>query len=489
MSHPPPRHLVPPPPRPRRSVFTRVALVLVGVQVATGLLAVALSAFFAGDRSRVLAANSLRLRLDVVAEEIEVRAAPLRHLDSLPPLVRLDLANRFPDPIALVDYDGQLVARISTDSAAAMPALPPRLDTLLAAGEVVVQAEGRTWGLAPLYDADGLLAGGLLVQPLTRSLDDELAPTRAAFGRALGVSGLAALAFALLLGALFTRRLVRPLQRITQRVERIGAGDYSARLDEAGEDEIARLAHAVNTMAAQVAHALESLRATDRLRRELVANVGHDLRTPLAALQGQAEEAARLLDEGRGGEASRALDGLRRQADYLGRMVADLFELSVLEGAPTLRLEPVPLGELAEAAAEQARALMHSAGIHFEAAVPPGLPTVEADGGRLLRLLGNLLVNARQHTPPGGSVRLAVAREGDRVTFSVADTGAGIAADALPHLFERYYRGQDARTRGEGTGLGLAIAASIARAHGGTLAVESVPGAGSLFTLTLPFAP
>lgn len=475
---------------PRRSVFGRVAIVLVGVQVATGLLAVLLSAFFAGDRSRVLAGNSLRVRLDVVAEEIESRAAPLRTLDSLPPLLRLDLADRFPDPITLVDYNGGLVERLTGDSLAAPP-LPPHLDTLLASGEVVVEtertAEGGTWGLAPLYDADGLLVGGLLVQPLSASLDAELAPTRAAFGRALLASGLAALLFALLLGALFTRRLIRPLRRITKRVERIGAGDYSARLDESGEDEVARLAYAVNTMAAQVSASVETLRAADRLRRELVANVGHDLRTPLAALQGHAEEAERLLHAHRTDEAARSLASARRQADYLARMIADLFELSVLEGGPgPLRREPVPLGELLQAAADAHAALFREAGIAFRADIPPGLPTLDADGGRLLRLLDNLLVNARQHTGPGGHVVLAARPEADAVTLSVTDTGTGIAPEALPHLFERYYRGADARTRGEGTGLGLAIAASVARAHGGTLSVESTPGAGSTFTLHLP---
>ena len=165
-----------------------MALVLVGVQVATGLLAVALSAFFAGDRSRALAGNSLRLRLDVVAEEIESRAAPLRTLDSLPALLRLDLPDRFPDPLRLVDYDGKLVEDVSASHLVPPPPLPTGLDTLLVTGEVVVEtdrnAASGTWGLAPLYDADGLLVGGLLVQPLTRSLDAELAPTRAAFARA-----------------------------------------------------------------------------------------------------------------------------------------------------------------------------------------------------------------------------------------------------------------------------------------------------------------
>lgn len=481
------------PPRLSKSVFGRVALVLVGVQVVTSLLAVFLSAFFASDRSRALAGNSLRLRLDAVAEEIEQRAEGLRSLDSLPPFLRVDLADRFSDPVLLVDYDGRVVHRISAGSTAPYRPLPPRLDSLLAVGEVIVDidpdAVAGTWGLAPLYDADGLLAGGLLVQPLTASIDAELAPTRAAFRRALVASGLAALALALLLGALFTRRLVRPLQRITRRVEHIGAGDYAARLDEQGDDEVTRLAHAVNIMAAQVAQSVDTLRAADRQRRELVANVGHDLRTPLAALQGHAEEADRLLAAGRIDEAARSLASARKQVTHLTRMVTDLFELSVLEGGSVpLRHEPVPIGELVHAAADAHRALFREAGIAFSAQVPAGLPVLDADGARLLRVLDNLLLNARQHTPPGGQVLLTAAALPDTITISVRDTGTGIPPDALPHLFERYYRGTDARTRGEGTGLGLAIAASIARAHSGTLSVQSTYGEGSTFTLRLPLS-
>jgi signal transduction histidine kinase len=118
---------------------------------------------------------------------------------------------------------------------------------------------------------------------------------------------------------------------------------------------------------------------------------------------------------------------------------------------------------------------------------PPGLPAVKADGARLVRLLSNLLDNARRHTPPGGTVRLAARADANAVTVEVEDTGPGIDPDVLPHVFERYYRGTDARTRrAGGTGLGLAIARAIAEAHGGRLEAESLPDAGARFRLTLP---
>ncbi|MDX1546859.1 MAG: HAMP domain-containing sensor histidine kinase [Rhodothermales bacterium] len=487
----------------RRSVFWKVAGILVGVQVATGLLAVALSAWFAYDRSRDLAANSLRLRLDDLAEEVEQQADTTLFggLSGLPVRLRYDLARRFPDPVLLVDDAGTLVERIVPDAAdfegeAGVPSvalpLPPGLDALLGAGDVVVQldadAPAGTWGLAPVYDPDGFLVGGLLVQPLRHSLDRELAGTRSAFLRALAVAAALAGLIALALGAFFTGRLIRPLRRMTRQVERIGAGEYEARLPAASDDEIGRLAGAINRMAGQVEQSVEALRATDRLRRELVANVGHDLRTPLAAALGYLEEAARYLDAGDHAAAAGALATARRQSAYLSRLIDDLFELSLLDGArPPLRREPVPLAELLTEAAGAHRAAFEKAGIAFVMALPPALPTVDADGVRLLRVLDNLLANARRHTPAGGAVTLRAEAGAEAVCVAVHDTGPGIAAEELDHIFERYYRGEAARTRQGGrTGLGLAISRAIARAHGGDLTAASAPGSGSTFTLRLP---
>lgn len=498
----------------RRSVFWKVAGVLVGVQMAVAALAVGLSARFAYDRSLELAAGSLRLRLDGLGEEVEQRAGPA--LDSLalrpagsaagplPLPLRLDLSARFPDPVTLLSPEGQPLSTFAPDTAeagAVAPALPPNLAEALQAGAVVVQLDGRgrdasSYGLAPLYTPDGLLAGGLLVQPLRRSLARELAGTRRAFLRALlwtaGLAGLAALA----LGAFFTRRLVRPLRRITRGVERIGAGEYATRLPTRAEDEFGRLATATNQMAAAVEESIKRLRATDRLRRELVANIGHDLRTPLAVLLGHAEEAARFLQKGKAEAAKAALGSAARQGRYLHRLVDDLFELSLLTGpAVPLRREPVPLGQLLADAARAHRPALTRAGLAFETDLPPALPVLQADGARLLRALHNLLDNARQHAGTGATVHLRARVEADEVRIVVEDDGAGMPEAALARVFERYYRGEDARTRpapgasatkAPGTGLGLPISRAVAEAHGGRLTAESAPGRGSRFVLRLP---
>ncbi|PAP77627.1 sensor histidine kinase [Rubrivirga marina] len=463
---------------------------LVGAQVATALLAVGLSGVFAQDRSAELLAGTLRLRLDAVAEEVETRAdiGPFGSVE-IGSRLRSDLGTRFPDPLALLDESGALVETFGESPAPDVP-----LDALdaLDAGRVAVDldAPGGGWGLAPILAPDGLPAGALLVRPLRQTVAEERAGTMRAFWQATLVTVLVAVALALLLGALFASRLLRPVRDVTRRVERLGEGDYADRLPEAGDDELGRLARAVNEMAARVEVSIQSLRDTDRLRRELVANVGHDLRTPLAALRVTLDEAERFAGEDRRDDVADAVAAARRQAEGAAALVADLFELSVLDRPDqALRLGLVPVGELVRDVGRQHARAFEADGVSFEVDAPAGLPTVEADGARLVRALSNLLDNARRHTPSGGSVRLGAGAEAGRVVLAVADTGEGIAPDVLEHVFERYYRGEGPRTRGTGTGLGLAIARAVAEAHGGTLAVESVPGEGATFRLSLPISP
>ncbi len=472
----------------RMGLYGRAALVLAAAQMATALAAVALAAVLAYDQGMALAANSLRLRLDGLAEEIEQRASLEGGPANLPPALRLDLAARFPDPLYLLDAEGRVALTVGAE--AAPPRLPAGLAALLDAGDIALRTGGGGWGLAPLYTPDGALAGGVLVQPLAASLERELSGAREALLRAL--VWILALAFltALGLAAALAGPLVRPLRSIIGQVERIGAGDYGARLEVRRADEIGRLAAAVNRMAAAVAGSIDELKAADALRRELVANVGHDLRTPLAALQGYVEEAGRLLREGRPEAARAALEGAERKGARLRTLVGDLFELSVLDrGAPALRREPVPLAELLTEAAGAHAPLFARAGVALETALEPGLPVVHADGVRLLRLLDNLLDNARRHTPPGGRVRLEASAEPGEACIAVEDTGAGMSPETLQRVFDRYYRGREARTStGEGAGLGLAISLAIARAHGGALEAYSRLGEGSRFVLRLPLA-
>lgn len=500
-------------PRREGSVFRRVAAILVGAQLVTGLFAAGLTAWFASDQQRELAAGALVSRLDAVAEEIERRSAPLAPgFDNLSPRLAEDLAFRFPDPVALLSPDGSvhlvispaqddsaLFAREAVDQRAVD--VPGLLTDDESVDEVIVDLTDDLvrggFAFAPLYDAAGLPVGGLLVQPVQASLDRELQGTRAAVGRARIVIVVVSVLVALALGALLTWLLVRPLKRMSERIGRIADGHYDTRVEVNSGDEFGRLAHAINEMASRVQESIESIQASDRLRRELVANVGHDLRTPLAVLSGSVEEAERYLAEDRADQAVRLLGTASRQASMLARLVDDLFELTVLEqDRPPLKLEPVLPAELLADAEDRHGELFRRADIEFHVETRGDLEAIRADGARLLRVLDNLLSNARRHTPAGGTVHL-VARQTDgrgvvrnvrQTVFEVTDTGPGIPEDELEHVFERYYRGDEARTRsaGGGTGLGLAIVRAIAEAHAGTIVAARSEDGGTRMTLSLP---
>ncbi len=481
------------------TVFWKVAPALAAVLIATALMAVGLSAALFNQASSDLVRDGLTLRLDRLAEEFESRAAWRAGDDPLDPgrfdvprRLRLDMATRLPDPLYLIDPDGRVEAAFGSSDSSSFVLPPPAAGSIIE-GVVAVDASGAsTWAVAPVLAPDGLVAGALVALPLDRTLAAATAAPRAALRRAVAIVGLVAGALALALAAGMTVALVRPLRRITRRVEALGAGDYSGRLPTGSNDELGRLAAAVNEMAARVEEGMAALRSTDRLRRELVASVGHDLRTPLASLTGYLEEAERLLDAGRAGDAAAALETARHEAGRTARLVTDLFELAVLDAAPDdpalpgpLRLEPVPLAELLAEVAATHRPAFDSAGITFDVDAPADLPVIRADGPRLMRMLDNLLSNARKHTPAGGRVAMSGAVVAGVASVRVTDSGAGLPADEREMVFERYYRGGDARTRGDGTGLGLAIARAIARAHGGDVTAEDAPGDGATFVALL----
>jgi len=217
-------------------------------------------------------------------------------------------------------------------------------------------------------------------------------------------------------------------------------------------------------------------------------SIGHDLRTPLAALRGYLEEAERYQAEERSEQLAHALSVAASQGAYLQRLIDDLFELSILDsGHAPLRREPVPMGELLGEVARAHTRAFSAAALTFHTELAPNLPILNADGVRLLRLFDNLLGNARDHTPAGGTVTLRASPDAQRLIVEVIDTGNGMTPEQAAQVFTRYYRGESARTRKQGgTGLGLAISSAIAEAHGGTLGVESTLGQGTTFRLTLP---
>jgi two-component system sensor histidine kinase BaeS len=282
-----------------------------------------------------------------------------------------------------------------------------------------------------------------------------------------------AVVIALLAGALVAGWIRRPLRRLIEAVRRLEGGDRSARANLSAPGELGELAQAVDRMAS-------SLEREDELRKALVSDVAHEIRTPVTVLQAECES---MLD-GVTKPTPERISSLHDEVLRLGRLVEDLEALSHAEAAG-LRLERrrVDLADVANATAQLYRAQFGAAEVELDLRLTAAF--VEGDAARLGQIVRNLLVNALKFTPPGGRVELAVERSGGKAKLTVTDTGQGIPEEELARVFERFWRGAGARHT-EGSGVGLAVAFELAKAHSGQLEVESQEGEGSTFTLLIP---
>ncbi|MFO7539213.1 MAG: ATP-binding protein [Chloroflexota bacterium] len=291
----------------------------------------------------------------------------------------------------------------------------------------------------------------------------------------LGAAG--ASLVALLLGTVLAQTLVRPLRELTSATQAMAHGDLSQRVPVRSGDELGQLAAAFNEMNQKLGQA-------QQLRRQMTADIAHDLRTPLSLILGHAE----ALNDGVLPPDPETLAIIHDEARRLARLVEDLRLLSLSEaGELPLTLAAVAPQQtlLRAAAAHQQAAEQEQIVLTVEAA--PDLPPVWADGDRLAQVWDNLIANSLRHTPAGGQIRLRAVTGDREVIFQVADTGPGIDPTALPHIFERFYRADGARRRADGgSGLGLAIARSIVLAHNGRIWADSKAGEGTTISVTLP---
>lgn len=277
---------------------------------------------------------------------------------------------------------------------------------------------------------------------------------------------------------------LRPLVEIERTSRRIARGELSRRIESPlTDDEIGRLARSFNNMVAQ-------LEAAFKRQKRFVADVSHELRTPLTALSGSLEMLLIGADRGDAEASRRLARGMYSEVQRMHRMVEDLLALTRLdEGKIQLRKERVAVETLIETVSEQAQHLAQ--GQQLVSKIAPATPAIRADSDRLQQVLLNIVDNALKFTPSGGRVELrAGCRDSQTVTIAISDTGQGIPAEALPHIFDRFYRADPARTRppqrAGGSGLGLAIAKELVEAQGGTIAVASQPGQGTTVTVTFP---
>jgi two-component system OmpR family sensor kinase/two-component system sensor histidine kinase BaeS len=285
----------------------------------------------------------------------------------------------------------------------------------------------------------------------------------------------AGLFVAFLLTGRAVRRMARPVGDVMEAADRVAGGDYGVRVAERGSRELRRLARSFNAMA-------ERLAASEEQRRNLLADIAHELRTPMTVIQGATEG---MLDGVYPADPEH-LEPVLDHTRVMARLLDDLQTLSTAEaGALRLYREPTDPEELVRDAVAAIRPRAEAAGLQLEMRVPPELPSLDLDPMRLGEVLANLLQNAVRHTPAGGSVTVAAELDGDAVAFSVADTGPGIPPEVLGHVFDRFVKAKDSG----GAGLGLPIARSLVEAHGGTIGAESPPGRGTTIRFTVPTPP
>ncbi len=314
-------------------------------------------------------------------------------------------------------------------------------------------------------EVDGKVIGYILAAPERPGFTtEELTYLRQTY-RAMALAAVAAIAIALVVGTLLARSLTRPLRDLKQAAQKMTSGDLQQQVAVHSRDEIGELGQAFNQMSSQLAHSNE-------MRRQMTADIAHDLRTPLTVIAGYVES----MRDGVLAPTPQRLETIYAEIERLQRMVEDLRTLTRAEA-----------GEQA-AAAFQHQAEQH--GVQLRAQSANNLPALWADETRIMQVLGNLITNALRYTPEGGQVTLSAARDGNWMALQVSDTGSGIAAEDLPKVFDRFYRGDSARSeQGGESGLGLAIARAYVQAHGGEINAVSLPGQGSTFTIRLPLKP
>ncbi|MFN8583798.1 MAG: HAMP domain-containing sensor histidine kinase [Dehalococcoidia bacterium] len=288
------------------------------------------------------------------------------------------------------------------------------------------------------------------------------------------------------------RTITRRLREVTDGVRVLSLGRYETRLHPVGRDEVARLAEDVNVLAGRLQEAEDARAALERDRRDFTIAISHDLRTPLASMRAMAEalddEVVTTEDEVR-----RYHRAMRRESERLGAMIDDLFQLSQLDaGSVQLNRRPLALDEIAAEVVDAMQAQAASRGIRLTLEAHGPVPLASLDGALIERAVRNLVSNALAYTPSEGSVAVLVEAAPGGVALHVRDTGQGIASEDVPRVWDRFFRAERSRTRtaegSDGAGLGLAIVRGIAEAHSGSTAVESTPGVGSTFSLSLPVA-
>jgi signal transduction histidine kinase len=414
----------------------------------------------------------------LVAQLVLTDQPQLRASDGLVARVRA-LQQQLGARVTLITPDGQPVADSREPPVTDNLRQRPEVQTALASGQGVSgrsnTATGEDWFYVavPIGDPHAPLGVARVGVPLATIGE---AQTRVV-GAMVATALLAALV-ALVLATALARRVTQPLVALQRLADQVALGDRAVQMRAEGAHEIVALANSFNQM-------VERLRAAEHGRRTLLANITHDLRTPLASLQAMID----TLEDGALDDRPAAADFLRRMAietASLNKLVDEFLELMRIEsGELALHPAPTDVPGLLRSVAQRMELQAHQRGVGIMVAGDPQLPPVSLDPQRIEQVLLNLVQNALQWTPAGGIITLTAARVDDTVAIAVRDTGEGIAPDDLPHIFERFYKVDRARSS-DGTGLGLAIVRHLVERHGGRVSATSTVGIGTTITFSLP---
>jgi len=289
------------------------------------------------------------------------------------------------------------------------------------------------------------------------------------------------------LGLLLLYMLTKGIRKIQSGVQSFESGQYQSRIPVSGTDEMAQLATSINSMADTIMHNIDDLKQVDELRRELIANVSHDLRSPMAVIHGFVETYMMKKDTLSSEDQKKYLEAILINSEKLRKLVSDLFELSKLEAKQlALKKEPYVLNEMLHEMCEQFAVIARNKGISMEGEIPQKMPLISIDSALISRALHNLLDNAINYTGAGGSIKLSAKADDHHLHIHVSNTGAGISENDIPHIFNRYYKASNQKLQ-QSTGLGLAIAKRIVTLHNGDIRVKSLPGIETMFSIELPF--
>lgn len=489
----------------RRSLYTKLVLALVLLLFVTSVFYISLTVLTTRLYLQEVNQTLNKSLADTIVKEKSLLRNKVVNQEAIKQLFHMLMVVNPAIEVYLVDVNGKIltysaeqgkVKRNAIDIQPVRSFIDGKRQYPLLGDDPRDQGRQKVFSAAPVYYSDNL--EGYLYVVLGSEIYDSMAQMiQESYVMRLGaVAIIILMIFAILAGIIIFNLLTRRLKVLTNVIDEFKEGDLQTpvslekwKRSDRG-DEIDRLGMVFEHMSQRIVEQIKLLQHADASHREMVANISHDLRTPMASLQGYLEtlsiKGVSLSDE----EKQCYIELALKHSARLGRLINELFELAMLETHdPRLHFEAFSLSELLQDVAHKFRLQADKKQLKIEADIPEHSPFVSADIGLIERVLENLIENAIKYTPAGGTIRLALVPAQDQITAQVSDNGCGIRSEDIPRIFERFYRVDERHDdMPEGTGLGLAIAKRILQLHGSNIQVDSVVNRGTTFAFGLPLS-